>query len=93
MGDDKRASTVYDGIEALRPEDVADNVIYAVRKTLGQILLVLSYFTHSLTLTVNRLQDHRMCKLQILLCMQRISLGRTICLEWVLLLGPSDRPY
>jgi 3-hydroxy acid dehydrogenase / malonic semialdehyde reductase len=31
LGDDSKASAVYDNIEALHPDDVADNVFYAVR--------------------------------------------------------------
>ncbi len=30
FGDDAKAAALYDGIEALAPEDVADNVLYAV---------------------------------------------------------------
>ena len=30
LGDDAKAKAVYDNIAALTPEDVADNVIYAV---------------------------------------------------------------
>lgn len=30
FGDDAKAAALYEGIEALAPEDVADNVLYAV---------------------------------------------------------------
>jgi 3-hydroxy acid dehydrogenase/malonic semialdehyde reductase len=31
LGDDSKASAVYENIAALHPDDVADNVLYAVR--------------------------------------------------------------
>lgn len=31
LGSDDKAAAVYQGIMALRPDDVADNVLYAVR--------------------------------------------------------------
>jgi len=35
LGDDVKARAVYDSIRALDPEDVADNVIYAVLRHCG----------------------------------------------------------
>jgi 3-hydroxy acid dehydrogenase/malonic semialdehyde reductase len=32
LGDDSKASAVYENIAALHPDDVADNVLYAVSK-------------------------------------------------------------
>ena len=47
LGDDSKAAAVYDNIEALRPEDVADNVIYvATRPKHVQIADIIMYCTN-----------------------------------------------
>jgi 3-hydroxy acid dehydrogenase/malonic semialdehyde reductase len=43
LGDDSKASAVYENIAALHPDDVADNVLYAVSMAMGKNLLCAVY--------------------------------------------------
>lgn len=47
LGDDKKAAAVYDNIAALVPDDVSDNVIYAVTRPANvQIAEIMMYCTN-----------------------------------------------
>lgn len=38
LRDDTKAAAVYEGIMALKPDDVADNVLYAVRSSQSSVI-------------------------------------------------------
>jgi 3-hydroxy acid dehydrogenase/malonic semialdehyde reductase len=47
LRDDNKASAVYENIEALKPDDVADNVLYAVTRPANvQIADIIMYATN-----------------------------------------------